>query len=104
MKIEQPSKTVEVCDICRRGGFLQTCLVCGGRYCLTCDAIIAGCWVKPAVCRTCSKSQKVEDIVLKYAGRITPVIKLRDAALKRLNGKGASEQLSAGNGKAGADA
>ena len=88
MKVKRPAKEVEVCDVCQRDdGYLQTCLVCGGVYCLTCDAVMVGCWVKPPVCRDCAKRPDVQGVVARAADKITPIIARRKAALKRLRAK-----------------
>lgn len=77
------NKTVEVCDFCGRDGYLQTCIRCGRRYCLTDHAIVAGCWVKPDVCRDCGGDEVVKEICRKYADLITPILKKRDSALRK---------------------
>jgi len=84
MKISRPAVRVEVCDTCQREGFLQTCLVCGGRYCLTCSGRVAGCIVPADLCRECAKREDVEKIMERYAAKLTPIVKRRNAALKRL--------------------
>jgi len=84
MKVKRPAAEVEVCDRCKREGFLQTCLVCGGRYCLTCDGLVMGCMISADLCRECSKREDVLKIMGRYATQIRPVVKRRDAALKRL--------------------
>ena len=75
---------MEVCDICRRDYVLTTCRVCGRQFCLMCDALIPGCWVKPEVCKLCGKREDVQAVVQRYAKRITPIIKQRETALARL--------------------
>ena len=87
MIITRPATTDEVCDFCQNGGYLQTCLVCGKRYCLTHQSLISGCWVQLNVCRDCSKREDVCRIVHDYAAKITPIIKHRSAALERLQAK-----------------
>lgn len=87
MKITKPREVVEVCDICRRGGFLQTCVVCGQRYCLTCHHAMSGSWVSPDICEECAKRDDVIAMVARYAKQITPIIKKRTAALVRLGKK-----------------
>lgn len=84
MKITIPAKVKEVCDICHGDGFLQTCLTCKGRYCLTCDAIMAGCVHEVDVCRKCSDRQDVQILVKRWAPRISAVIKKRDNQLRHL--------------------
>lgn len=88
MKIHKPEREVEVCDRCHREGFLQECLVCGGQYCLTCDAIMAGCWVSPRVCRRCGGRPDVQRVVTEAAERITPIIEERRASLSALPKEG----------------
>lgn len=87
MKVKKPATEVEVCDTCQNEGFLQTCLVCGGRYCLTCDGVVMGCWVKADLCRECAKRKDVKKIMENYAAKITPVVQRRTAALKSLRAR-----------------
>lgn len=80
-----PEKEVEVCDLCGRDGYLQTCKACKGRYCLTCDAIITGCVHKLDVCRACGKKPEVLAISEKYVPQLVAVLKSRDAELAELS-------------------
>lgn len=80
-----PGKEIEVCDSCQRGGFLQTCVVCKGRYCLTCEAIIVGCIHELKVCKKCGDDKAVQAISKKYAPVISAVLKERDVELSKLN-------------------
>ena len=84
MKVTLPAEDIEVCDRCRRDGYLQQCPVCGGQFCLTCHGIIAGCWVDPDVCRGCARRPDVQAVVERHAAAITPIIKRRTADLKAL--------------------
>ncbi len=84
MKVKKPAVEVEVCDRCQREGYLQTCLVCGERYCLTCQGLVAGCMVETNLCRKCTKREDVRKVTDRYAAKIRPVVKRRDAALKGL--------------------
>lgn len=84
MKIKKPAEEIEVCDHCQRGGYLETCIVCGRQHCLSCQGIIAGCWVGPKVCKECDDREDVRRVVARYAEQITPIIRKRTAALKRL--------------------
>lgn len=84
MKVKVPAKTVEVCDFCNGEGFLQKCLCCSKQYCLTCDGTIGGCWVSPDVCKSCADLDSVRKVVANYADQITPIVKRRDAALRKL--------------------
>lgn len=84
MKRRIPAQTVEVCDICGRDGYLQTCLACGGRYCLLHNAYISGCIHSCDVCRKCSDDKRVIAVARKFAPRITRILKLRDAEFKAL--------------------
>lgn len=106
MKITIPSKETEVCDICGRDSYLQTCKACGGRYCLTCDSIITGCVHKLDVCRKCGKTEAVMAIAEKYAPRFVRVIKARDEELAALRseagGGGAGSQNADISGSSGA--
>lgn len=86
MKVTKPAEEIEVCDICHRDAYLQTCIVCGGRYCLTHQAIIPGCWVKPIVGRCCQDRDDVQAIVARFSERITPMIEARAVALRALRG------------------
>jgi len=82
-------KTIEVCDFCERPGFLQTCPVCNRQFCLTCRGIVGQCWVDLVICRGCEKREDVQRVSDKYAAEITPIIKRRLRALKRLPDKAA---------------
>ena len=84
MKIKRPAVQVEVCDTCQREGYLETCLVCGERYCLTCRGIMCGCMIAADLCRKCAKREDVGKVVERYAARISPIVKLRGGALRRL--------------------
>jgi hypothetical protein len=84
MKITKPAEEIEVCDHCQRGGYLQTCIVCERQYCLLCHTTIIGCWVDTQICKGCSVRDDVKRVVARYAKQITPIIKKRTAALKRL--------------------
>lgn len=84
MKICKPSREAEVCDTCHCEGYLQECLVCGGQFCLTHRAIIAGCWVSPDVCKACGSRADVQAVVEKAAAQIGPIIRARSAALVAL--------------------
>lgn len=84
MKVTIPEKEVEICDFCRREGTLQECPVCGKSYCLICHGTIPGCWVGPHVCKECAKREDVRRVVGRYADQLTPILKKRKTALKRL--------------------
>ncbi len=84
MKVKIPSKTVEVCDLCRReipSGCWSKCIICKKEYCRTCEAIIGGCIHQPKLCRECSKRDAVYDVVQRFASRIQRVLDDRDAAM-----------------------
>ena len=52
------TKEVLTCDVCRREeSYLLECVACRKQYCLTCDAIVPGCMVKPPVCRECGETK-----------------------------------------------
>ena len=83
MKVTVPAKEVELCDVCRREvAFLDTCLYCGNRYCLTCAAVIAGCIHSVRVCRRCENNETVLAIVSKHATPIKVAIATRDHEIK----------------------
>jgi hypothetical protein len=84
MKIKVPSKTVEVCDICKREGVLETCLICDKQYCLLCDCYLPGCMIRPDVCNKCDDREDVKAVVEKYSKDFVRIDKLRDVALLRL--------------------
>lgn len=79
MKITIPSKETEVCDRCRREGYLQSCIVCGDKFCLTCEGIICGCVHETDVCKKCENEPAVLAVVKKYVPRFMRVVKARDA-------------------------
>lgn len=92
MKQRVPAKMVLVCDIChRQDGYLTKCLVCGREYCLLCRGIISGCMIMPDICRECDDKPEVKTLVDKYADKIVPIVRQRDAALKRLGEKTSQE-------------
>jgi hypothetical protein len=78
------NKTIEVCDYCSSDGYLQECIVCQKMYCLTCQCIIAGCWVSPNVCKKCDDRDDVKAVCAKYADKMTPIVRARDKALSNL--------------------
>jgi hypothetical protein len=85
MKKKVPAKTVDVCDVCHReSGFIETCIVCGGEYCISCRAIMCGCVHEVDACLDCGKLPIVQDVVERYVPRLMKVLNLREEALKRL--------------------
>jgi len=84
VKLTTEPREIEVCDFCRRERFLQTCIVCGRQYCLTDQGTVPGCWVGPNVCRKCDEREDVKKVCDKYANQITPIVRKRNDALKRL--------------------
>ena len=78
------NREVEVCDRCRREGYLQECLACGAMFCLTCNTTILGCWVRPKVCRNCGTHPKVKEICDRHAALITPILEKRADELSAL--------------------
>lgn len=89
MKTTIPEKVIEVCDTCRREGFLQRCVVCGGVYCLTCDGIVPGSFGFVEVCRRCAERDDVREICAKYSLRLAPVFRARQKALAKLQANSA---------------
>jgi len=86
MKITVPEKEVGACDLCHReDACLQTCLSCGNRYCLLCEAIIYGSIHKVDVCRKCGQDKLVLEVVDKFAQHIKSVLQERNGALIKLN-------------------
>jgi hypothetical protein len=83
VKISVPATEVEVCDVCHREGYLQTCIFCGGRYCLLCRGRIPGCIHTVDVCSTCAKDKAVLGIAAKHAPLINAAIMARDAEIVR---------------------
>lgn len=84
MKVTVPAKEIELCDVCHRdSSWLVTCLFCGNRYCLTCEAIISGCIHKVRVCRKCGENETVLAIVEKHAPLIRSVLEARDIELRK---------------------
>jgi len=81
MKITKPAVEIEVCDTCHRDGYLEQCIVCEKMYCLTCQALIRGSWVKPDVGKCCQDREDVLAIVAQFSELITPIIRDRAAAL-----------------------
>lgn len=79
------TKVAKICDVCHREvGWLDKCIVCGKDYCVTCDAIMSGCIVKPDCCRECAKREDVKKIVYHFAKPIVDILKQRDSKLKKL--------------------
>lgn len=94
-----PEKEVEVCDLCGRDGYLMTCKSCKGRYCLICEAIIAGCVHKLDVCRACGNKPEVLAISKKYVPQLVAVLKSRDAELAELSNTELTDRRGAGSVK-----
>jgi hypothetical protein len=96
-KIKIPAKEVEVCDnpLCGSTGFLQTCIVCGDKYCLGCQGHVAASWHGPDLCRPCAHRDDVIALVQRYAKQMTPIFRKRDAALKRMKRKVLAERNAA---------
>ena len=86
MKIERPAETVEACDFCQRGGFLETCDVCEREFCLTCQGIVGQSWGFTCVCRECAAREDVIEVCKSYAEQLTPIFRRRKQALKRIRG------------------
>lgn len=79
MKKTLPPREVELCDCCNREmGYLETCKFCGGRYCLSCRALIPGCIHQVDVCRNCGEEPALVAVVEKYAPLIKSVLEARD--------------------------
>lgn len=87
MKIQQPAQEKEVCDHCQREGVLETCLVCGARFCLLCECYLPGCMVPPYVCKPCDKRKDVQRLVTHYGDRIRELCGVRDKQLRTLGAK-----------------
>lgn len=84
VNVKVPSKTIEVCDFCRReSSVLNECACCGRDYCTICEAIICGCVDQPQVCKQCGKNEEVVKVVLRFAKPILAVLQKRQTALKR---------------------
>jgi hypothetical protein len=82
MKAMIPAKEVELCDVCEREEtYFNTCLFCGARYCITCEAIIAGCIHKVRVCRKCGDLDEVKVIVDHFVPGLLRILDARDNAL-----------------------
>ena len=90
MKLKIPAQVKEVCDFCQRDGVLRTCLVCGKEFCLSCQSMIAGCMVRPKICKECDDRKDVQAIVSRYGWKISAVRDKRDAELRRLAAKKAA--------------
>jgi hypothetical protein len=84
MKIKIPAVEKEVCDICGRDGILETCVVCGNRYCLICHCYLPGCMVRPDVCKKCDSRADVNQISKRFGLLIHDLCKQREAELKQL--------------------
>ena len=87
MKVKVPSKTVEVCDRCKRardGGLLTVCVMCGREYCYACEAIMCGCVHQPDLCRDCGETDAAKAVVEKYAKRLARIVRQRVDALKAI--------------------
>jgi len=87
MKVTVPEKEVEVCDLCQHDGYLETCLFCQGKFCLTCHGIIPGCIHKVQVCRKCGGEPALREIVSAYVPRLTEILNERDADIIELGNK-----------------
>ena len=94
MKTTIPERTVEVCDRCRREGYLQTCEVCGAKFCLTCQGIVGQCWGFTELCRECAHRDDVKELCHFYAKQLTPIFKRRHEALVRLGKRLAKQPKS----------
>jgi hypothetical protein len=84
MKRTIPERTIEVCDSCGREGYLQTCVACGGKYCLTDDGIVPGSFGFVDVCRDCGKRDDVRAICDRYSKKLAPIFRARQLALGKL--------------------
>lgn len=88
MKVTVPSKSITVCDICKReSGLLTKCLICGSEYCTMCDAYLPGCMIEAHICRPCDDRLDVQDVIKRYSNDFVKIYKLRDKALARLSRK-----------------
>jgi hypothetical protein len=84
MKIKVPSKTIEVCDFCKRDGHgcLTRCVICGKDYCHSCEAMICGCIHQPEICKSCGENEGVKDVILIFAGKLKKLLHKRDYAMR----------------------
>lgn len=82
---QKPAEEVQVCDRCgKEGGYFRQCWVCRGDFCLVCEGIVCGSFGFTEICRACSGRDDVKRVCDRYAAQISPILKKRDAALKRL--------------------
>ena len=84
MKIIKPEEEIEVCDVCQRDGYLTTCLVCAGKFCLIHRAVLPGCFVTADVCTRCEKREDVEAVIDQFKPTFRVLVDNRDAALSSL--------------------
>jgi hypothetical protein len=84
MKIKKPEEEIEVCDICQCGGYLKTCIVCHGQYCLSHQAILPGSYVQSSVCEKCGKRDEVMAVIDRFRPTIKTLVDNRNADLSNL--------------------
>lgn len=84
MIVTIPSKTVVVCDFCKRTSpVFDKCVRCNRLYCHTCEAIMCGCIHQPMICKDCGDKPSVVKVVERFAAPLKALLKKRDAALRR---------------------
>jgi hypothetical protein len=88
MKVEIPSKVIEVCDICHCDkSVYEKCVVCGRQYCMICRAIMPGCIRQPDVCSECGETESVIAVVNKFVKPLVSILERRNIALKQCKRK-----------------
>lgn len=96
MKITEPAREVDVCDLCRSHSYLQDCDVCGKQFCLSCEGTVPQSWGFTQICRGCAERDDVKAICERYAEQLTPIYARRRSALKRLRTKAARKAAGGG--------
>ena len=84
MNLTRPPVEVEVCDFCQREGTLQTCDVCGKRYCLIHEGIVPASYGFTDCCKECARRDDVRTVCVKYTKKLMPIYMARRAALHKL--------------------
>ena len=74
MKITKQPREATVCDTCRREGYLQKCVICGGDFCTDHQVDSLRSWIKLQMCQSCGGDDGIMDAVTEFAGRVREII------------------------------
>jgi hypothetical protein len=88
MAKKEVTRTVEVCDVCKREkDTYEACQVCNREMCLTCRIpAMTGSYYRPYICKECGEREDVQVIVKeKYGPKIGKLVEQRRRELREID-------------------